>query len=138
MRNVLSESLFVFVGLLTSNAFGSGFKCDGEGYSVQYYNQVDPQLGTRNPAALIVSSEAGTLLVRKGGAIRKNTRANTTQYVVEGNRQLDADTAILQIAFKEGVEVLAKGETVDGQLILVQDGQRIVFELSCARYLTQE
>jgi hypothetical protein len=35
----------------------------------------------------------------------------------------------------EGSGSLEGGEVVDGQLILVKDGERSVHELSCTRYL---
>ncbi len=130
---------FVFIGMLATAAFGSGFKCAGEDYSVKLFNHVNPEDGTRVPAAMIVSSEEeGTLLVRKGAQIRKHNRSNTVQYVADGNRRLGADTAILQIRFKEGRETLEEGETAPGQLILVMDEDRSVAELSCTRYLKSE
>ena len=138
-KNVLSVLALSFIAI-GSTAFGSGFDCVGEdGYNAKLYNHVDPENGTRTPAALIISNvEEGTLLVRKGGSIRKHNRANTVQYVVDGNRKLAADTAILQIRFKEAVEVLEEGETAEGQLILVADGERNVLDLTCFRYLKTE
>ncbi len=131
------------VALVSSGAFASGFKCesvDASGYSVKLFNHVDPNTGTRTPAAMIVSQEEeGTLLVRKGAAIRKHNRLNTVQYGVDSTKKLGGEQAILQIRFKEGKEVLRAGETAEGQLIVVsEDGDRDVNELSCERYLKND
>jgi hypothetical protein len=140
MKNIISKlvviSSFAFVA---SGAFASGFKCDGtEGYAVRLYNHLD---ATRLPAALIVShSEATptTLLKAYDEEIRKHNKANTVQYVVDGG-QMSAETVILQIAFKEGQESIAAGETIPGQLILVGgNGGKEVHQLDCARYLKGE
>src|SRR4051812_5891296 len=67
--------------LVSSNSFASGFVCSGQGYSVKLYNQVQPNLGTKNPAVLIVSSEnAGTLAVLKGDEIVKSNGNTTVSY----------------------------------------------------------
>jgi hypothetical protein len=133
----------LFLGL-GSSAFASGFKCESvhsrQAYTVRLYNHVSPTTGTRVPAVLVISEEEqGTLLVRKNGEISKHVRANSVQYVVNGNERLGVERAILQIAFREGREVLAAGESVDGQLILVrEDGGRSVTDLTCSRYLKGE
>lgn len=126
------------ISVFGTGAVADGFKCEGTNsdYNVQLYNKVMPEEGTRTPAVLVVSdAEEGTLLVRRGGAIRKHNRDNTVQYVVEGNRKLGADTAILQIRFKQGREVIEAGETRPAQLILITDGEKEVLPLSCERYL---
>ena len=124
---------------LTGAAFGSGFTCEDTndaGYRVKYYNQVST--GTRNPGVLIISdadADPSTQLVAKGSEISKSNRANTVRYTVDGS-QMDLKQAILQVSFKEGREILAANETVEGQLILVaQDGSRDVLNLVCTRYL---
>jgi hypothetical protein len=125
----------VAVFTLAQTAMASGFQCEGDGYNVKLYNRTD---ATRTPAVLVVSQEdasPATLLKRSGDEISKTNRANTVRYTVEGNRKIDADSVILQIAFKEGREVLADGETADGQLILVRDGAKQVIDLTCSRYL---
>ena len=123
------------VALIGTGAFASGFRCNGDmGYSVKLFNYTVGE--TRTPAVMIISQDdEGTLLRRTGSEIRKHNRTNTIQYVVEGSRKLDSDTAILQISFREGREVLEEGETADGQLILIKDGDRGVFGLVCERYL---
>jgi len=134
--NLLTALVITVFG---SSAFGSGFKCEGEdGYRVKLYNNVKATDGTRTPAVLVIShDDMGTLLVRKGEEIRKRNYTTSVRYVVEGNRKLDADTAIVQIQFKEGSEVLKEGEIVTGQLVLVSDGESRKLDLLCARYLKQ-
>lgn len=131
-------AMALVLGMFATAAFADGFKCTGEdsSYSAKLYNKIHAEDGTRNPGAMILSSEQeGTLLVRRGTEIRKHNRKNTVQYVVEGNRKLGADTAILQVEFKQGRETIEAGDTVPGQLILVADGEREVHGLSCERYL---
>lgn len=141
-----SVSLFtaMFFGVFGSAAFASGFKCTSDhasdGYNVKLFNHTESATGTRTPAIMVISHEdAGTLLVRRGAEIRKASRANTVQYVVDGNRTLGADSAILQVRFKEGRQTLREGEVVSGQLILIsEDGERAVVPMSCERYLKQQ
>lgn len=131
----------VVISVFGTAAFADGFKCEAleSGYNVKLFNHVHPELGTRTPAALIVSDvDAGTLLVRKGDDISKTNRKNTVRYTVEGSRKLGADTAILQVTFKQGKEVIAAGDVRPGQLILIADGEKEVHELSCERYLKQD
>lgn len=130
----------VSTGLVIGTAaFGSGYQCDGyssEGveWAVKMYNHASVE--SRVPAVLVVSNEAaGTLLRRSDAEIKKVNRRNTVQYVIEGNRKIDADTVIFQVAHKEGKETLEPGQVTTGQLILVKDEAREVIELTCSRYL---
>ncbi|MBI1859391.1 MAG: hypothetical protein HYR96_00540 [Deltaproteobacteria bacterium] len=126
---------------LSGSAYASGFKCTSdEGLNVKLFNHVDPLSGTRTPAVLVISSDAqGTLIVRKDTEITKHNRANTVQYVVDGSEKVGAETAILQIRFKEGREVLEAREVTAAQLILVsEDNDRSVIALECERYLKAE
>jgi len=138
MKNLLVK--MVSVGLWVGTAaFGSGYKCtsadtDQGRWSVQMYNRTTHE--TRVPSIIVISNELqGTVLKRNGTQINKVIRTNTVQFVMEGNRLIDADTVIFQVARKEGREVLKKGEETSGQLILVRDGLREVVSLTCARYL---
>ena len=130
----------IAISVLGTSAYADGFKCEATDstYAVKLFNHVNPELGTRNPAALIVSDDSGTLLVRKGESISKTNRKNTVRYTVEGSRKLGADTAILQVRFKQGREVIEEGDARPGQLILIADGEKEVHELSCERYLKQD
>lgn len=138
---VLTINLFaVAIFALATNAQASGFRCEGEGYSAKLYNKTIE--ATRTPSRLVVSHEDAnphTLLVRTGEEIRKHNRLNSVQYVVDGNGKVGAETVILQINYKEGVEVLENGEEVQGQLILLSEGEsREVIQLTCERYLKGE
>lgn len=130
MKTVLTTIAMLVVG---SQAFASGFTCDSTtGYNVQLFNDL---YATRKPATLVIShAEAtpATLVKAFGEQIRKYNRSGSTQYVVDAVH----GKAIVQVLFKEGRETLEAGETVEGQLILVDDeGNRAVHALSCSRYL---
>lgn len=136
-----SIPLYVVMILITTGQFAlaSGFRCEGEdsGFRAKLFNHVHPTLGTRVPAALVVSHEdEGTLLsVRGSSKIFKRNLPGSVEYIVEGNERLNAETVILKIQFKEGLEVIAKGERVLGQLILMNPDSQDIYELSCERYL---
>ncbi len=140
MKSINMLSIGLLVAVSSTGAFASGFRCTSEnGFAVKLYNHTTG--ATRTPSLLVVShgdADPSTLLTRKGSEIRKNNRVNSVQYVVEGNRKIDADTVILQVSYKEGRENLEAGETVNGQLILVSDGNRQVVKLECERYLKGE
>ena len=120
-------------------AQASGFKCEERGGSLEVIliNHVHPELGTRNPAKLVVGTRRRTLLHRRGPQIRKLPIDGGVQYRAEGNRRIDADEVLLQIDFQEGKDVLEKGEWVSGRLILVRDEERDRLVLDCYRYLRQ-
>lgn len=140
MKAVTINLIAIATLVLAGNANASGFKCEGKGYNVKLYNKTVG--GTRIPSKFILShvdADPRTLLTRSEGQIRKHNNANTVQYVVNGNSTVGAETVILQISFKEGLETLEAGEEVPGQLILVEeDGSREVTRLSCERYLKGE
>lgn len=125
--------------VLGTAAFGSGYTCSGTDaqgldWGVKLYNHTSVE--TRVPSILVVSNtEQGTLLKREGSEIKKVNRKNTVQFVVEGNRKIDADSVVFQVAHKEGRETLTDGEEVEGQLILVKDEAKEVVSLTCTRYL---
>jgi len=135
MKVTLTTLSFALLAFLQAPAFASGFQCEGEGYTVKLFNRTD---STRTPAVLVIGqadATPSTLLRRKGAEIHKVNRTNSVQYVVDGSRRLNADKAILQVSFKEGRDTIEEGESVPGQLILVQDEDRTVVELTCERYL---
>ena len=90
MKNTTKLFSVLCVAAIQTSAFASGFKCEGDmGYNVKLYNDTS---STRTPAVLVISQVGqGTLLTREGTEISKHNRPNTVQYVVEGNRKLDAD-----------------------------------------------
>lgn len=140
MKTVTINLLAIVTLALATNAQASGFKCEGNGYSAKLFNKTTG--GTRIPAKFILSHEDAsprTLLSRGEGEISKSNNVNTVKYVVHGNTKVSADTVILQINFKEGLETLEAGEQVSGSLILVnEDGSREVSRLTCERYLKGE
>lgn len=121
-----------------SSVFASGFRCVGEGgYRVKVYNQVDPKLGTRTPAHLIISKAGeGTLLVANAQDIEKVNHPSYVSYTVPGTGELGAIEASLEVAFKEGNETLEAGQKVDATLILTDTTHaRDFYALVCTRYL---
>lgn len=135
MKNFLFIVVAVFA--VGSQAFASGFACaDDSGNRVKIYNHLNPEDGTRLPAVFVLSNKnIGTLLVAKGEQISKRNHTEVVQYAVRGNALLGVDYVVVQIQFKEGRQVLAKGATVPGNLILAkQDGRRSVTKLRCQRY----
>ena len=133
----------LLVGIIGTASFGSGFVCKdvAEALTVQMYNYVHKEDGTRNPAVLVVSdSHLGTLVRRFGDAIRKSNRVHTVRYTVSGGEREDGlafETAILQIHYKEGRETISMGETVQGELVLILNGEKDVTNLTCERYLSE-
>ncbi len=127
----------VALSLVSGSAMASGFKCTGEGYNVKMFNLTSG--ATRKPAVLVVSHDDAspkTLLTAKGSQIRKHNKVTSVQYVTDATSLEAMSKLILQVSFKEGVEVIAEGDIVNGQLILVGvDGTRDVAELACERYL---
>ena len=143
MKTLTNLVIVAAVAFAGTSAMASGFKCQDTkdmGYNVKLFNKTVG--GTRIPAVFILSNadaSPSTLLRRGEGEISKSNRLNTVRYTVHGNSKVAADTVILQISFKEGLEVLSAGEEVDGQLILAQDsGDREVIALTCERYLKGE
>jgi hypothetical protein len=131
-RIVLAAAVSVF----SSAAFASGWNCetaDGE-YSVKRYNS---RTSTRTPAALILSSEDGTLLSAHGSEIKKRTVSRGTRYTAETSRS-DAfhGSVVFWVNHIEGSDTpVADGEEVDGKLVINWDGEQEKFDLTCARYL---
>ena len=136
MKNFGMFVVALSCALVSGSAMASGFKCGGEGYNVKMFNLTTG--ATRKPAVLVISHDEAspkTLLTAKGSDIRKHNKVTSVQYVTDG-ASLDLNKVILQVSFKEGVEVIAEGDIVDGQLILVGEaGQREVIRLACERYL---
>jgi hypothetical protein len=121
--------------LTSSVSFASGYECQGQGFRVKLYNNVQAELGTSNPAALIVSSEnprVGTIGVARGSEISKATTASTEVY----NAQLH----LRQTGHFAGVEFqvakVANAAGVHwGRLVLNADGSTYGGNLACSRYL---
>lgn len=137
----MKTSLFVLSLVTLSNSssvFGSGFRCEGEsGYRVKVYNEVSAKLGTRVPAALIISKAGeGTLQVSRGTEIDKVNYPGFVKYTVAGGPNLGAIEASLEVKFSEGTETLEEGEAVEALLILTDvTHAKEYYDLTCTRYL---
>jgi hypothetical protein len=121
-----------------SSVFASGFRCVGEGgYRVKVYNQVDPKLGTRTPAHLIISKAGeGTLLVANAEDIEKVNHPSYVEYTVKETGELPAIEASLHVSFAEGNETLESGEEVEATLILTDmTHAKEYYDMTCTRYL---
>lgn len=126
------------MGVLTTSAFGSGFKCQSEdGYAVKLFNHVQPEDGTRVPAVLIVShEEEGTLLRANGEEIRKTAVGRNTIYSTDGNSAIGAENVALIVRHREGVDTLRAGQKVPGTLLLGSDDETLdEIPLVCTYYL---
>ena len=123
--------------LVSSNSFASGFKCSGQGYNVKLYNQVQPQLGTKNPAILVVSSEqAGTIAVIQGSDLDKAIGASTVSYSGMANGK--ANGHFMHVELQVVKQPVANGPFA-GQhfalLTLNADNGNIQAKLACEVYL---
>lgn len=122
-----------------SSVFASGFRCEGEGgYRVKVYNHVDPNLGTRTPAHLIISKEGeGTLLHATASDIEKVNHPAYVEYTVTGaTGELGAIEVSLEVQFSEGTETIKAGQKVDATLILTDVTHlRDYLAMVCTRYL---
>lgn len=134
MKSVSKLVLASVVGL-SSSVFASGFRCESpDGYRVKIFNHTHADAGTRVPAVLVVShKDSGTLLSAKGTEISKRNLSNVVQYSADGTGK-GLSKVVVQIAFKEGREVLAEGERAYGTLILAQGASRQTSRLTCSRY----
>ena len=135
MNNSAIKLVVASVVGLSSSVFASGFRCESpDGYRVKIYNHTHADEGTRVPAVLVVShQDAGTLLTATGAQISKRNLSNVVQYSAEGTKA-GLSKVVVQIAFKEGREILAEGERAYGTLILAQGAKRQTSRLVCSRY----
>jgi hypothetical protein len=138
MKTSAIKVVLASVVALSSSAFASGFRCESpDGYRVKIYNHVQADNGTRVPAVLVVShAQAGTLLSAKGTEISKRNLSNLVQYSAKGPKG-GLTYAVVQIAFKEGRDILAEGERAYGTLVLAKGVERQTSRLTCHRYLKQ-
>jgi len=139
MKNINTKIVVALFAVISTASFASGFRCEGEGYAVKMYNKTTG--GTRVPAKMVISHEDAsptTLLVADGEDIHKKNRVNSVQYITDGNSRIGAETVILQVAFKEGRDVIEAGDVVDGQLILTTAFGKEVASLVCERYLKND
>lgn len=150
------------ITLAAANAFADGFVCDlnEDNLRIKVYNKTSPDEGTRSPAVMILSnpqvglgrktvatfSTANDSLLtahdhnleyrgRVDSCLMGSNRAG--EYLV-GTRLGAVDTIYLTIDFVYG-DNLVTGDTTPGQLVVQKrDGQLIVRDATCTRYLKGE
>ena len=128
----------VLMSLVASSvAMADGYRCEGQGYRVKMYNNVSPELGTKNAAVLIVSSDdEGTIAVLKPGTDLAVTNRGTA-WAYEG---LTHERGNGQYAYTRlVVEKSPKGpgalsDSFDATLELNADNAKQVIDLVCEKY----
>jgi hypothetical protein len=124
------------LSLVSSVAMADGFRCQGEGYRVKQYNQVQPEEGTRNPAVLVVShQDAGTLATLEGDEIQKTITEDTVIYEGKTNSKLDGRFMYvkLEVAKKAKLTGPLAGKHL-AELTVNADGSSDTALLACKRY----
>lgn len=80
-----TAALFFLVLMIPASALADGFICHGDqsGIEMAIYNQVNPHLGTRNPAVLVISDPA--LATSNHTEARFSPELNNFRYEGHGN-----------------------------------------------------
>lgn len=134
LNSVLMAALVVSA---SSAAMADGFRCEGEGLRVKLYNQVQPSLGTKNPAVLIVSeNNAGTLAVVQGDDLVKSLTQDTVIY--EGLTHSKHSGRFVSASLEVDKEPHEHGRLAGlhlGLLTLVEDQRVTEVKLVCEHYL---
>jgi len=144
---------------LSQNAYADGFRCQtgDQSLSVQIYNQVQPEKGTRVAAVMVVSdpsvsfgrktiarfTETNGVLSNRSSRyeakvdLRFNDSGRKGELIL-GTKLGHVDTIVADIDFSYAAPVAA-GEEVLGVLsIQKRDGSMIRSMLTCTRYLKSE
>ena len=145
MKNVLNLIVILAVVGVGATASASGWKCknrrsDNPHVRVQLYNQTSPDLGTSNPAVLIVHIDGETVLTAHNNSrvteIIKTIQNGDSYYEVDGNEDIDADLVSLKIPnFIEGSTSVPENTRKQGTLFLAKDGEVTKYVMVCRRYL---
>lgn len=134
MSFTLTRSIVLVPLVLSTQAFGSGYLCEGSPYNVRAHDRAD---GSGKPAIFVVSDHyehPRTLLRAKGARIEKLVHEETVEYVVRRARRLDKDKVVLKLHVKEDGAELSPGDPVDGELLLYSvRGEEDAHKLSCTR-----
>ncbi len=131
----------VLMSLVSSVAMADGYRCEGQGYRVKMYNNVHRELGTRNAAVLIVSSDSeGTIAVLKPGTdLTKINHRDTWEFEGLTHEVSNGQFAYTSlIVDKEAKGPGALADIFDARLILNADKQREVIRLECVKYRKSE
>lgn len=153
----MKAALFLaLTALVPASALADGFRCEAANDSllIKIYNHTSPEIGTRVPAKIIVSDSrrnfgAKTIatfdgsdgLIKSDGAIYDiNVDGRFS-----GSSRGGEDIAGTKLKFLKSINVriaytfnrpLEDGARVNGNVVLTKtNGERIVRQLVCARYL---
>lgn len=150
------KKLIIALALLSTSAYADGFKCQTitEDLNIKVFNQVQPELGTRNPAVMVLSNPAVNV-GRKAIAVLRAPKTLTTdagmKYVgrvdlrfkesrrkgelILGTKLGYVKTIELDLDFSYGSPV-ALDDTVLGTITInKRNGDQIFEEVTCSRYL---
>lgn len=137
-------------------ALADGFVCDtmDGAYTVKVYNQTEASAGTRNAAIMVISDnsiqygrktiatiEASDELLENEGAryvANVDLRYAGTKRAGEnlfGTKLGNVDAITLDVDFSYDYPVRVGDELTGTAIILKRNGQRIVADMACTRYL---
>ena len=131
--------LISILSLVSTIAMADGFRCQGSDFRVKLFNQVQPELGTRNPAVLVVSERGvGTIATLQGDEINKLNSPNTVIYHGQGNGYQNGRFVFVRLEVNKTAE---EGGIYAGYhlatLEVNADNASRVATLACNRYLKQ-
>ena len=133
----MKNLLIVAALLVSSTSFASGFVCSGQGYRVKMYNQVQPQLGTKNPAVLVVShAQAGTLAVLSADEIVKTNKVHSVVYSGQTNARTNGHFVFVQLEVVK--QPIREGESMGqhvARFAMNADGRSVAATMVCQPYL---
>ncbi len=155
----MKNAIVLLATLLSTTAFADGFICESaeQNLKVHVYNQVQPELGTRSAAIMILSDTSvqvgrktiatfnatDALLTNDGASYsaKVDLRFNNSGRKGEnigGTKLGELKNVILDVAFSYNEPVEA-GTEVAGQVTLQKrNGDQTSFPVSCVRYLKGE
>ena len=123
----------ILVTLSSTAALASGFICDGGGYRVKLFNEVRPELGTQNPAVLIVSSEGvGTIARIVEANITKEYEEGDVVYSGHTNHYSNGRFVSVRVAINKQVDSLGYHQA---KLELNADNGNWTAPLTCTEYV---
>lgn len=103
-----------------------------DGLRVDIYNKMNADKKWVAAALLITSDEEGTLLTRRGKEIKEEDKPGVDIYSARANASLFATRLVIEIPTRAGD--LDKGEPRGPKLILLNDDERNVRELTCRTF----
>jgi hypothetical protein len=136
MNRIVFFSLALFTFFNSFSAHADGFLCkstedDSPDLVAKLYDQVNPALGTRNPAVLVVASSKGTIAVVYGDDLTKTDRGPSV--TLGGHTTRVSETEIGNVSFV-GL-TLQKKANIDGFFYGLLDLDEQTIGLVCQRYL---